>query len=358
MNVSRRAFLFLSALGLVGCSRSPDRLRIFVYAGNHDRVMREVFVPAFEAATGASCVLESGWWDAIAKLKASPAGQPAFDLMITDATQGYPAIREGMFARITEANVPNVQAMIPSALDNAVWRDRVGVPYPDSVMTLAYRPDRVQPAPTSWADLMRPKLSGKISLYSSFYMSLYTFACMWAAAENKPGTAHARIRDDLQGVLDFAQRERGRIQFWWPTSAEMILALGRGEAAACNMHSPEMLMALREEKDLAAVVPEADRAMVQVMWCIPADSPRQRLAEEAINILFSDPVQRAFAERGSATAIPRVAAAMAEADPQWGQIYPHTAAQLNALQYYPYEVYAKHWDDIATFWERRVLRAG
>jgi spermidine/putrescine-binding protein len=358
MNASRRTFLFLAALGLAGCGTRRDRLRIFVYAGNHDRIMREVFVPAFEAATGQTCVLESGWWDAMAKLKASPAGQPAFDLLITDATQGYPAIREGLFASLEEANLPNVGAMAPAALDNAVWRDRVGVPYPDSVMTLAYRRTAVEPKPTTWADLLREPLRGKIALYSSFYMSLYTFACMRAAQESKPGTAHALLENDLQGMLTYAAKERGRVKRWWSTSAEMILDLGRGEAAACNMHSPEMLQALREEKTLAAVVPEADRAMVQVMWCVPADSPRKRLAEAAIDLLFSDELQRAFAERGSATALPHVAEAVAAADPVWAGIYPHTVAQMKAIRYYPYEVYARNWDDIAEEWERRVLRAG
>ena len=358
MNISRRTFLFLSAVGLAGCGARRDRLRIFVYAGNHDRIMREVFVPAFEGETGQTCVLESGWWDAIAKLKSSPTGQPAFDLMITDATQGYPAIREGLFAQLDQANLPNAGAMAPAALDNAVWRDRIGVPYPDSVMTLAYRRATVEPAPRTWADLLRDSLKGNIALYSSFYMSLYTFACMRAAQEGKPGTAAALVENDLKGMLDYAAQVRGRVKLWWKTSAEMILDLGRGEAAACNMHSPEMLQALREEKALAAVVPEADRAMVQVMWCVPADSPRKRLAETAINVLFSDAVQRAFAERGSATAIPRVAAEVAAADPVWASIYPHTPAQFEALRYYPYEVYAKHWDEIATEWERRVLRAG
>jgi len=358
MKVSRRTFVYWSALGLLGCGTRQDRLRIFVYAGNHERMMREVFVPAFETQTGQTCVLESGWWDAPAKLKASPPGRPAFDLLITDATQGYPAIREGMFASLEEANLPNVKKLAPRALDNPVWHQRVGVPYPDSVMTLAYRRAAVQPAPTTWADLLREGLRGQIAMYSSFYMSLYTFACMRAAQEGKPGTAHTLIENDLQGMLAYAQRERSRVKFWWKTSAEMILDLGRGSALACNMHSPEMLQALHEDKSLAAVVPQADRALIQVLWCIPADSPRKRLAEEAINILFSDEVQLGFALRGSATALPKVAARVAASDPLWASIYPHTSEQFAQLRYYPYETYAKHWDDIAEYWERRVLRSG
>lgn len=356
--MNRRAFLFTTALGLAGCGRGRDTLRVFVYAGNHERIMRESFVPAFQTATGATCTLDAGWWDAIGKLKASPRGKPEYDLVITDATQGYPAISEGLFAEVNPANIPNHRLMIPSALDNEVFRRRMGIPYPDSAMTLASHRDLVANPPIGWDDLIRPELVGKVAFYSSFYMSLYTFACIKAAADKKKGTAHALVANDLMGVLNFAREHRKNVGWWWKTSSEMILALARREAAACNMHSPEMLQALREDQSLRAVVPIHDRAFVQVMWCIPIDTPRKALAERAIDILFSPDVQRAFARSGSATALPAVAKEMADADPVWASIYPHTSEQLNALRYYPYDVYADRWDDIADFWERRVLRDG
>lgn len=57
--------------------------------------MRKVFVPRFEDLTGAKVIIHSGWWEGIAKLKTAPSNSPPFDLMICDATQGYPAIKKG-----------------------------------------------------------------------------------------------------------------------------------------------------------------------------------------------------------------------------------------------------------------------
>jgi spermidine/putrescine-binding protein len=287
---TRREFLGTAATVagalVTGCRRGTpggpfagQKLRVFVYGGGHEKTMRETFVPRFEEETGATAVLDPGWWGSIAKLKASPPGQPAYDLVITDATEGYPAIREGLFAQLDLENIPNHRSLVPSALDNWVFRDRYAVPYPDAVMTLAYRRDLVSPAPAGWKDLLRDDLGGKFALYNSFYMSLYTFACMRAAQEGKPGTASDLIRKDLQGTLGYAKAQRGRVKFWWPTTTDMILALTRKDCAAGNMQSPEMLQALREEPELAAVVPEHDRAFVQVMWCVPADTPRKALAE-------------------------------------------------------------------------------
>jgi spermidine/putrescine-binding protein len=365
--LTRRGFLgAAAALAVAGCGRgrsgsgefSGQKLRVFVYAGGHEKAMREVFVPAFEEETGATAILDAGWWDAIAKLKASPAGRPVYDLVVTDATQGYPAIREGLFSQLDLDLVPSHKGLAASALDNWVFRDRYAIPFPDAAMTLAYHRGLVAEAPTGWADLLRPELRGKIALYNSYYLSLYTFACMKAALEGKPGTAHALIEKDWRAVLRFAKEHRDRVKFWWPTSTDMILALTRKDCAAGNMHSPEMLQALRADEELGAVVPPHDRAFVQVMWCIPDGTPRRELAHRALDLIFRDDLQYGFARHGSASAVLAVAQRMAAEGPLWKSIYPHTREQLAALRYYPYDLYARHSDDIAASWDREVLRKG
>ena len=49
---------------------------------------------------------------------------------------------------------------------------------------------------------------------------------------------------------------------------------------------------------------------------------------------------------------------MAAEDPFWKELYPHTAEQFRGLRYYPYDVYAEHWDQLADAWDRTVLRKG
>jgi spermidine/putrescine-binding protein len=355
---SRREFLAASVgAAVAGCGwGGKEELRVFCYAGGHDKTMREVFVPGFEALTGATVSLYPGWWDGVPKLKAAPANDPPFDLMISDATQGFPAAKEGLFAELDLDNIPNYKRMVPAALDNWIFRDRFGVTYPDSVMTLAYNRKKAGRAPTRWADLVGKELSGKVGLYRSFYMSLYTFACIKADLEGKAGTAHELVKNDLDGVMRFARENRKHVKLWWQNSMDMIEALANGECAAGNMHSPEYITALRERPGLAACVPEKDRAFVQVFWSVPAGSKKKELAEQAIDFIFSDEAQLGFARRGMATATPSVAKQMADEDKFWRQLYPHTAEQFRALRYYPYDVYAKHWDRLADEWDRTVLR--
>ncbi len=355
MRPNRRIFL-LSATSAVmtGCAASREALRVFVYSGGHEKTMREVFAPRFEALTGKAVAITAGWWEGIAKLKASPAGRPPFDLMITDATQGFPAARDGLFEAIDYGQVPNHLELAPVTLDHWIFRERLGLPYPDSVMTLAHRHD-VGQRPTRWADLQNGVWTGQLGLYQSFYMSLYTCAAILADTQGKAGQARAMVESQTDEVMRFAREQARRVKLWWKTSSEMIQALAQKSVAAGNMHSPEYLQAMRENNQLAAVVPKADRAFVQVFWAIPAGCPRKALAHAAINLLFSREMQMEFARRGSATSRLDVAESVAATDPLWASLYPHTREQFGDLQYYPYDHYAKIWDDLTDAWQRTVL---
>jgi spermidine/putrescine-binding protein len=201
-------------------------------------------------------------------------------------------------------------------------------------------------------------VNGKLGIYNSFYLSLYTFACMKVAQEGKPGTAHAAVNNNLKDVLDFAKAHRDRIKFWWPTETDMLVNLTQKNCAIGNLFSTEMLLALRQKKELGAVVPVADRAFVQLMWVIPEGTRVKALAEEAINLLLSEEVQTVFARDGAATPVLSVAKKMAAEDPLWKQIYPSTEDELRAIEYFPYDAYFKDWDNIVATWDREVLRKG
>lgn len=369
----KRAGAGLAASALVGCggggaaheqaqTGSPngdyrgETLRIFVYAGFHEQVIREVFIPMFEARTGARVVLDPGWWDSIPKLKAAPPDQPPFDLVATDATQGIPGIREGLFQTIDRGNIGNLEKLAAPVRDNWIVRDGYGVTTLGSQMALAYHRELVPFEPAGWLDLLRPEVAGAVGLYNSFYMSLYTFACAKVANEGRAGTAAAEMVQNLAGVVDFAQEWRKQVKIWWTTSTDMALNLVERNCALGNMHSPELLLTLRQKPELGAVVPRADRAFVQGIWVVPAGTRKKRLAEAAIDLLIGEEVQREFARRGSPTSIPSVARAMAEADPLWRQIYPATEEELASAQYYPYEVYFQNWDWITRVWDQRILR--
>ncbi len=366
--LTRRAFLGAVGVGALGGCGKPtppaggdfrgQTLTVFVYAGL-DKIFQEHFADPFQAKTGATVVLDAGWWDSIGKLKASPKGQPAYDLVLSDATQGYPAIKSGMFRQMNFEKIPNIKAIAPVALDNWVARDRYAVTFHESAMTLVWDRRQLGFEPTTWGDLLRGELNGKLSFYDSFYFSLFTFACLKAAADGKPGTAHQMLTENTGAVLDYAKRERGRVRFWWPTGTKMLQDLLQGNFAAGNGHSVTMLQSAKEKPEvLGFVTPEADRVYVQLMWVIPADTPNAELAEAAIDFLLSKDVQVAMARSGAGTSHVEAAKVVAAEDAAWAKTYPSTDEQFRAMKYYPYDAYFKDWDGIKKVWEQEVLRKG
>ena len=176
--------------------------------------------------------------------------------------------------------------------------------------------------------------------------------------DGKPGTAWQTVTDDAGAVLEFAKRERERVRFWWPTGPKMLQDLTQGNFAAGNGHSVTFLQAVKEKPDLGFVTPAADRAFVQLMWVVPADTPNAELAEEAIDFLLTHEVQAAVGRAGMGTSHAAAAKEVAAADPLWAATYPHTDEHFKAMRYFPYEAYFKDWDGLTQAWDREVLRKG
>lgn len=367
-STSRRRLLGLAATGAALAAASPltraqskkpfagRTLRLFIYSGAWENAINTSFIPKFEELTGAKVIPDPGWWDSIPKLKASPPGQPAFDLVLTDPTQGYPGIKEGLFQTIDKKAIPNLSKIAPTAVDNWIVQQGYGVTFPDSVMTLAYNKQLVSFQPTGWADLMRQDVRGKLGMYNSFYMSLYTFAVMKVTADGKAGTAAKEMSDNLAGVLKFARENRDRVKYWWPTSTDMGLNLSQKNVALGNLHSNGLLPLMRQKPEIGVVIPDADRVSVQLMWVIPVGTKEKDLAEAALNYLIGEEMQEALARNGNNTPILSVAQKVAASDPAWGSLYPSTAEKFGNIHYYPYDAYFKDWDTIVATWDREIIR--
>jgi putative spermidine/putrescine transport system substrate-binding protein len=355
----------LAATGLGSFVRSAaadqmfkgEKLRIFTYAGAWGDQFTKNFAPLFKEITGAELVVDLGWWDSIPKLKASPPGDPAFDLIMTDATQGYPAIHEGLFQKIDMANIPNASKFTPAVMDNWVVKEGWGVTWPDAAQTGVYNTAAVKQAPTRWADLLDKRFDKKLGMYNSFYFSLFTFACMKVDSEGKAGTAREECNQNLQGVLDFAKSQRDRVNYWWPSSSDMALNLSQQNVLAGNIHSVDAFGPVREGEPIGVFVPDTDRASFQALWLVSKDTKKKAMAEAAINIFCSEAFQETYASNGGfPTAIPSVAEKVAAADKLWASINPHTQAQFDNVGYYPYDAYFKQWDHIVNVWDKEILR--
>ena len=334
-----------------------EELRVFTYAGAWGDQFTKNFAPLFNQITGADLIVELGWWDSIPKLKASPPGNPAFDLIMTDATQGYPAIREGLFQKVNMDNVPNAGKFAPEVMSNWVVEESWGVTWPDAAQTGVFNTEDVAQAPARWSQLLDSKYDNKLGMYNSFYFSLFTFACMMVDQEGNAGTARDVCNSDLDKVLEFAKSQRDRVNYWWPSSSDMALNLVQKNVIIGNIHSVDAFTPVREGEPIGVFVPEKDRASFQALWLVSKDTKKNALAEKAIDIFCSEQFQEIYASDGGfPTAIPSVAAKVGASDELWAQINPYKPEHFQNVGYYPYDAYFAQWDHIVEVWDKEVLR--
>jgi len=332
-------------------------LTALVYSGINENTWRKHFVPPFEAATGAKVVIDAAWTEGIAKLKTAPGNQAPFDILMTDPIQGYPAIDEGLFRKIDLKNVPNLQKFHKRIVSGRVYDEGWGVPFISSAMTLAWNTEAFPNGLESWTQLLESPARGNMMLYSLYYMSLYTFAAMKAAKDRAVGKAGEMLMNDIDGVLRFAKENRDAVKYWWPSTADAVNALARKNVVAGNIHGNGLLAPLRDKKPVNGRIPPGDVAYVQLFLVSPKNVKNPALVEAGLNYFCSEEFQRASAETGELPSnIPAIAQAHGQKDSIWATAYPHTIAEFDQLQYYPYDAYFKHLDKIRTTWEREIIR--
>ncbi len=384
--MSRRRFLetgvraavgVAAAAALAGCAeadrdegagpdatRAPGRrefegqsLTLLVYSGLTERLYKQHFVPHFEAATGAKVTIDAAWTEGIARLQAAPAESPPFDAVLTDPTQGLPAIRAGLFQQFDVNRLTNAKEFAPRLLEAEVWREGYGLPFHSSAMTLATNTS-MRPEPyRTWGQLLADPPQAGVMLYNLPYMSVYTFAAMKTEQEGKVGQAAEMLRTDPDSVMRFAVANRGVVKYFWTSTTDGVNALVNGEVAAGNMHGNGLLAPVREGKPVAAAIPPGDVAYAQIFFAIPQRIRNLDLSIAAINHVASREFQTALAASGEySCAIPEVAAAQAAKDPIWGRAFPHTDEDFRNLAYYPYDALSS--EAITRVWDREVLRKG
>jgi putative spermidine/putrescine transport system substrate-binding protein len=372
MRLTRRHFLKGAAAGAVASTAglpvagraqakpyAGQTITVFTYAGAYESTLRKHFVAPFEQRTGARIVLDPGWWDMLPKLKASPPGQPVFDLVMTDPTQGLPSIKEGLFQKISMENVPNARLIAPRLQQDWYQTNAWGVNFAGSLMAMGYNTEALPKVPEHWHDVLWPDLKGKLSFYDAPYQSLYAFAMIKAGKEGRPGKGYDELKKDLDGVLKFSADNRDMVRVWWTSTGDFMAKLLQKEIVGGVVHNTGPVAAEAEGKPVRTVIPAEGTAVVQVFWSIPKGTQVKRLAEEFINDFYAHDFQVKWGTVGK-IAVPNLKAAeqAGKEDKLYAKFLPTSLAAWDNIRYYPYDIYfeGNNWAKINDVWDREVLR--
>lgn len=217
-----KTFHYLSvislALGLQGAQANAQELIVNGYGGPYGDLIQETIIKPFTAETGIDVIYdETGSSGAdYAKIKAT-SGNPGWDVNVMTAAQSLDGCKDGLLEPLSISTVPNLAFIDPGVRDVA---GECGAVHELQYVSLLYRTDKLDPAPTSWNDLADPRLDGKIilptfnNLMASQMLQIYS-----AMAGNDPNDVdpgikklvelapHALAFEDTSALMDKYVRE-------------------------------------------------------------------------------------------------------------------------------------------------------
>lgn len=148
---------------LAGAASAQDKtLVINSFGGAYETAHRKCVITPFEKETGATTKVVTAYSaDAFAQVRAQKAA-PQYDVIHFSGGQEIVAASEGLLSPIDASKVPNLANVYPVAKANIAKGE--GPVYSIAAIGLVYNSQQMPKAPTSWKDLMDPKVSSKLVL--------------------------------------------------------------------------------------------------------------------------------------------------------------------------------------------------
>jgi putative spermidine/putrescine transport system substrate-binding protein len=146
--------------GLPAGTRAAGSMIATTYPGTWEVAQRQILLPAFAKATGASVALQPVLaLEAVSKISASKANPP-FDVVLMDEGPYLAALDLGIFMPLPKDRLRNL-ASLP---DRFIDPNGRGAFVSAQVMGIVYNPTSVKTPPTSWLDLWKPEYKGRVGI--------------------------------------------------------------------------------------------------------------------------------------------------------------------------------------------------
>jgi len=112
------------------------------------------------------------WTEVVDTIIAAPADDPPYDVTVGEGFLNIRGLQEDIWLPIRYDNIPNATDVYPwyfkrDEIDET--DDAYGVPFGYGFEVLAYNKDALDFTPTSWSDLWRPEVQGKIAMDAGYW---------------------------------------------------------------------------------------------------------------------------------------------------------------------------------------------
>lgn len=253
-------------------------LRVGVWAGSYTDCMVK-HIASFEEEY--NCKVEFFPASGDSNLQRARTGQ--VDVAFNDAKGAFVGEGQGLWAKLDEKEIPNMSRLI----DGAILSDR-SISVNIGSYIIAYNPDYVKLAPTSWEDLWKPEYKNRVSIYNFSLGSIQLL--VWAAKQ--AGGNEYNIDPGFKKMSELSEN----IRFFHDNHPQLLTAFKNGDVWIALWNNGTVEWAKQEGANVEWVVPKEGAFTLSTQINITEKSPNLDLAKVFVNWRLSDPVQLEFAK--------------------------------------------------------------
>jgi putative spermidine/putrescine transport system substrate-binding protein len=262
--------------------RRGDELTVGVWGGIQERIVREFIATPLEQQHGVKINFVLGGTTERRARAYAERGRPSFDVIYLNIFESRQAVRDGV-TQAPSANVPNFDNLYPLARQGGY-----GVAF--NPVTVVYDRRMVAAPMTSWRDLWRDDLKGKVILPAELgaqgSATLLMSAKVWGGSENNIDPGFRKLAE-LKPIRAFQG------------SQDQLYGMFDNQVGATSVEFGSFTRIYAESRNPNIVIadPSEGQAVAMNVACITTGTRNQALAEAWVNLHIAPDCQRAYAER-------------------------------------------------------------
>jgi putative spermidine/putrescine transport system substrate-binding protein len=358
MRKSKLIFTLLIALSLMlltGSAFGEDlsrfkgkTLTVTCWSGPYLNSFKKAYAEPFMKKSGAVIVVSPGWSEFISKIKASPEDKPPYDVFMADGWNYNAAMNINRLQPIRMENIPNAKDIHPVLLAREPFQKGYGVPLDGSAYLPVYAKNKLGFVPTSWKDLMRDELAGKLSLDATFYYGLYAAAYI---SDMKPGAEELYTPEGIEQVFATSAALAKRVKKFYKGGAEFLSLLNTGEALMGAYYVGGTVSEMRKGAEIDMIIPEEGSVSWIGYLTVMKGIKNRDLAEAFINFCIDAENQSnylKYAGNWASNAKVTIPADMK------GKM-PETNEDFEKITFFDWELLNTNWSTFEERWKKEVI---
>jgi putative spermidine/putrescine transport system substrate-binding protein len=321
--IGRRQFLLsgtaaAATLGTLSLVSSANAERVTIrstHFGGPYQVLSEIIGRPYEQATQNRVIYDAEISPTIFPKIQTQLKNPPFDVVMLSRAWGLRAQKAGLLQTVSTADFPEAKKVMNDVMPAGGW----GISTMMDTMDIMVDTKQVTTPITSWMDLWRSDLKGKVMLPSSTEGSTaFAFLACIINAVGGDITSQAAVDEAFARLKALKPNLRG----FFSDGTQPNILIERGDVAVVPQYAIRIANTSRKVAHVKKASPKEGMLAVPYDLCIPLNVKNPEVAKQYINFTLTKSVQEAVAKTLMATpvrsdiVIPPEVAPFVNADPK------------------------------------------